>query len=659
MKKVYMFVWAVFMCCLPLMAQKSVPSAHKVFSLYGKTQDDLPDRPRIKPQDPKKLIRNKSVGFNNFSGSLLRTAQSLRLDSVIREYDYNHYKDVYSYDNGGNITQILSYYKSGAEWLLSGRTQMVYDGVGNMIKETYENHDGNDFILSSIRKFTYNPNKVIIKDEFEQYNAGVLYLVSVSEYNDSGSQIKNEAKELKDGQLVVIWRDLYEYNSKGKQIRVEYQVLDETTGALRTNSLWEYDYDSSDRQTLSKYSEWDGNQLRLDYSYQYAYDNRGNRILYDKIEWNGSIYITNWTKRSYNSEGWLISYENMYNDDITYQHSISNYLFSDKYHAVNNSVDTFYWKEDGSLSINVRSNDVVYDNDGNCLSEKSFVADAETWERLAIEQMLVNTYDAQGRQISQLITYYNNGEIGSVSKHEWAYDGKSYIYTISDQDLVTQEWSVWHRQKYEYVQLDDKSYYYRYYDWNETSQDWIVDSGYKYEYKGNDSSYTRIDSDWSTEENDWVITYGFISVDEQDGDNYLYYTASWNTETKAWNVGYSKKTELVSFDGKVKVLSHSKLEEGSLDKWIFDYTERCYYSEFSTANEEMNASIGSTVYAYGNSIHIESLLPTNVSVYGMNGKCYYSGMLNGQIDVNNLKSGVYIVLLKADSGVERVKVMVK
>ena len=632
MKNMYLIALVAYgLSALPAVAQtqeKDPALRNLPESMYWKAKSqqmlkELPPMPS--PED----VARKNNLKKPFAAPQLRAATAMKLDSTITMYASggSPNKIVYTYNEQGQMTAQLDYYKYNNVWELNGRIEYLYDAAGNRTSQRRYLSDGELWIETL---YTYNSANQRIKEEDRYYEEGKVHQTGTQEYDASGYQILNQYDRIgDDGEWYTDYKYVYDYNEDGYQTLYEY--WDWNGSQLQLLQAQYREYDAAGRQTSYKQQDWDGAYLNM-YCYRYAYDAQGRQTLYEYT----SDYETNW---SHQIETWS------YNNDNT---------------GIYTSIDSTLWKEDNSrLSVSAYSSDCTYDEDGRTLTEKGYVANPATGERGAMVQSHNYTYNAQGNMIASDNTYYSNGLSTSRSQTEYEYaeNGRSYEMFRYDVDLNTEERTLEYGEKYDYTQIDVNSYSYIYSEWNVESKAWEDTGGYKYEYTGDDFNFERFNSEWNSETDTWVITDGRKYINESDGaGNQLYYDAYWDTETNAWSLNYGYKTEM---DGDNPQIETHYDCVGTPDDWELSYTQYSYYSELLTANETLTPIAAMKVYSANGSLRIETTQAGTLSVYNISGGCVYNAPADGTAEVNNLSSGIYIVRLQTAAGVETVKVWVK
>ena len=632
MKNMYLMALVAYgLSALPAVAQtqeKDPALRNLPESMYWKAKSqqmlkELPPMPS--PED----VARKNNLKKPFTAPQLRAATAMKLDSTITMYASggSPNKIVYTYNEQGQMTAQLDYYKYNNVWELNGRIEYLYDAAGNRTSQRRYLSDGELWIETL---YTYNSANQRIKEEDRYYEEGKVHQTGTQEYDASGYQILNQYDRIgDDGEWYTDYKYVYDYNEDGYQTLYEY--WDWNGSQLQLLQAQYREYDAAGRQTSYKQQDWDGAYLNM-YCYRYAYDAQGRQTLYEYT----SDYETNW---SHQIETWS------YNNDNT---------------GIYTSIDSTLWKEGNSqLSVSAYSSDCTYDEDGRTLTEKGYVANPATGERGAMVQSHNYTYNAQGNMIASDNTYYSNGLSTSRSQTEYEYaeNGRSYEMFRYDVDLNTEERTLEYGEKYDYTQIDVNSYSYIYSEWNVESKAWEDTGGYKYEYTGDDFNFERFNSEWNSETDTWVITDGRKYINESDGaGNQLYYDAYWDTETNAWSLNYGYKTEM---DGDNPQIETHYDCVGTPDDWELSYTQYSYYSELLTANETLTPIAAMKVYPANGSLRIETTQAGTLSVYNISGGCVYNAPADGTAEVNNLSSGIYIVRLQTAAGVETVKVRVK
>ncbi len=121
-----------------------------------------------------------------------------KMDSLIYAFadgaNWQHFqKDVYTYDNSGNLIVESNLYDNGEGWQESGTTDYTYDENGNLTLEIYQYWDveSNTIAYASKQTYAYNEvNKMIQKINFDFIIEGNLWIEANKtdfEYDESGN----------------------------------------------------------------------------------------------------------------------------------------------------------------------------------------------------------------------------------------------------------------------------------------------------------------------------------------------------------------------------------------------------------------------------------------------------------------------------------------
>lgn len=666
MKHIYLnlMFWAVSLCGMSLTAQ-TVADKHKaMLPQSGKLQWEKPVKAMIKPQMP--VIRTPHDRMNlpvtSRAASLRATAQAMQLDSVIfcNAEGEKQTKYIYQYDTQGNTKENTLYLWDNSVWSLNSRYVYEYDKIGNCISSSYYTFNNSEWRLYGKDIYTYDSSNNQTSTSYNYYNnEGEMTSQSYYEYNSMGDPTKYEYKELRNGVLTSVEQEQYVYDSNNNQTHYESKKLDEN-GEWYYTSYYNYAYDAKGSQTLYEAYSWDADQKKLNLyeGHYYGYDNQGHRTYIEDKYWNGTEYEKIIEKYAYDEDDWLTYSEYLQDAPYFYSHSIETYSYADdKLTGTSLRKDTTI-QSDGSKSIYLTSWDYTYDSKGQMLSAMGFNVDPKTEVPASKHSAYEYTYDSQGRTLSVVSTYYEDNIIESRQKSEYerSDEGSSYIMNNYEQDLETEKWILTYKYRYEYEMTGENSYYYRNSNWDLESEEWVVIGGYKHEFDRNGNSYTQIDYNWDTNSNDWIITYGYKYVDETDGESYTRIDASYDVTNKNWIINYSDKTEVT--EGNPKLVKQYYLPENDFENWQLKGSSSYYYSESTVANEAINA-VDARIYTRPGTIHVDMEGKAALSVYAANGACCYQSSINGSTDVPNLQRGIYFVVLQSDSGIKKVKVLVK
>ena len=667
MKHIYknLMIWVVSLFGMSLTAQTVADKYKAMLPQSGKLQWEKPVKAMIKPQMPVTRMTHDRMNLpvTSRTASLrAATVQTMQLDSIIycSPEGEKQSKYVYQYNAQGKVIEELGYKWDNFSWKNNILYQYEYDSKGNRVLISCSTFNGSEWKLYWKDVYTYDNSNNWTSTCNYYNNEGEITTQSYYEYDSMRNPTKYENKELRNGVLTLVEQGQNVYSSKNEQTHSDRQLLDEN-GEWYYTHYYNYAYDTKGRQTLYETHNWDADKGEL-YLYEgryYEYDNQGYRTYYEDKCWNGSGYDKIINKFAYNADGKRIYFEFMDDQSSYYRHYIEELSYApDKLSGTSNSVDTTIWKDDNSKSVDMYSIDYTYNSEGYELSSTQYIVDPKTEKRTVIIYTDESTYDSQNRLSALVYAYYENGLKTSRYKREYERpdEGSSYIMNNYKQDLETEEWILTSKYRYEYEETGENSYYNRNSDWDMESEEWVVTGGYKYEYEKNGNSYTQIDYNWDTESNDWMITYGYKYIDETDGESYTRINANYDVSNNCWVVTYSSKTEAI--DGNPKIIKQYSLPKNDLENWQLDGISYYYYSESSVANESIDA-VNARIYTRPGTIHVDMEGKAALSVYAANGACCYQSSISGSTDVSNLQRGIYFVVLQSDSGIKKVKVLVK
>ena len=667
MKQIYLnlMIWTVALFGMSLTAQ-TVADKHKLMlPQSGKLLWEKPVKAMIKPKMP--VVRMPHDRMNqpvaSRSASLRATAQAMQLDSMVycNSEGEKQNKYVYQYNAVGKVTEEVRYSWNDPNWIPNTRQLYEYDENGNLL--SYSNYMINGFEWQLYWKdvYTYDSSNNQISLSYNYYDAeGEMTSQSYYEYNSVGQPTKYEYKELRNGVLTLTLRAQYSYDSANRLTHAESQFLDEN-GEWHYSFYCDYGYNSQGKQTSYENYSWnaDEGKLFLFEGYYTQYDDMGRNIYNEQKNWNGSGYERVVFRVDYDENNKIILKEDLRDNPDEYMHSIEEYTYADDdLSSTSNLKDTLIRKDSGSKEVTFTSTDYKYNDKGHLLLEETFEVDPETEQRGAKSSSVERTYDSQGRTTVIIISFYENNSILESSRTEYEYidDNGNYIESYYNWDNESEKWILSYKTKHEYVQTGVDSYYYQDSSWDEESGKWIVTIGYKVEYEGDSNNYTQMEYSWSKDAGDWVINYGYKYVDETDGESYTHIDAEYDVTNNNWNIFYSDKAEAT--EGNPMIIKRYYLPENDLENWQLDGISYYYYSESSVANESIDA-VDARIYTRPGTIHVDMEGKAALSVYAANGACCYQSSISGSTDVSNLQRGIYFVVLQSDSGIKKVKVLVK
>jgi len=269
----------------------------------------------------------------------LKSSQTIkqRLDSLVFEiwdeeiplHWFPYYKEEYTYDSNGNMTQYLfnNWDDNNNQWEFNEKYECTYDTIGNMTQFRYYWGITNQWIGTSKKEYSYDVNGNIMqyldyywdesnsqwvfssKDEYT-YNANANIIQSI-EYN------WDEAIN----QWVTYTKDEYVYDANGKLTQSFKKYWDEINNEWFTFNKDDYTYDDNENMTQKLAYYWDvtANQWVESYKDEYIFDAYENVIQY--------LY-SNWDKTA---SQWVADFKNesTYNNSYSFSDLILPYFYSD------------------------------------------------------------------------------------------------------------------------------------------------------------------------------------------------------------------------------------------------------------------------------------------------------------------------------------------
>ena len=386
------------------------------------------------------------------------------LDSlVIYQYNKPLEKEIFEYDNNGNMVSCTYYWwDNESNDLKMVKSEYEYDNNNNRTLEVWYwwNNETNNWEEYRKYEWTYDNNGNLILE--------INYCGSMCDYDT-----KREYKYDNNGNctLMITWTCWYNDPPNNWKEYYKHEYTYDNNGNLKKQIYYEWDYYAT-------------NNWRERFKYEYTYDNNNNLILRIFYEWD--YYATNnWREKE------EYTYDN--NNNLILQIS---YAWND---------ETNSWRVSGKIEH-------TYDNNNNLILQIFYAWDDETnsWR---VSGKIEHTYDNNGNKTLEANYYWDDetNNWGGLNKFEWAYDenGNTTLRIHYKWGNATNNWKEYYKYEYTYDNNGNlkKQIYYGWID--ETNSWW----GYRLELEY-DLTYSITDLifDLQPSENKWFFPMNMCNM---------------------------------------------------------------------------------------------------------------------------------------------------
>jgi hypothetical protein len=377
-------------------------------------------------------------------------------------------------------------------------------------------------------------------------------------------------------------------------------------------------YDAKNNLTSEVEQKWNSNAWENDEKHTNTYDANNNLTRELTQYWIGSGSVV-----------WLNSSQYIYTYDIN-NNSIcalwqnwnnhnawENYLqFTSTYDANNNQVSWLWQNWNGSAWVNSMQYIRTYDANNNETSRLTKTWNGNDWVN---SYQFFYTYDANNNPTSYLYQNWNGNAWENGWNRTYAYDASNNLISLSGQTWNGSAWVNSSLQTYSYDANNNKTND-LYQNWNGNAWENYQQSTYTYDINNNMTS--QFFQNWQN--NAWVS--GFQQIYAYDANNFTV-----SESHKGWNVA---GTEIAFGDSNY------------------------YYFHTALGIDELKVPMeGIVVYPNPSSdkITIETPVRGHLFIHNLNGQQLLHQEIaepTTTVDVSTLPSGVYVVKLVGEKGVQ-------
>jgi hypothetical protein len=526
------------------------------------------------------------------------------------------------------------------------------------------------FSQITVKEFLQNRNP---KKEF-QFERNPL------SFKDMNSQEPETMKQCLDSVITLSYKEFFTYDKKGNHTLYESYFFDENENKWAGSAKKEFAYDANGNVTAFIYYSWnhDSNDWTVSSKEEYEFDFHNNTTLYIYSYWDNNVLIDRYkceysydyeNSASYGKEIINLRYDWDYgnNDWIKKYKGESEYddgnliLYYD-YEWINNKWELYYKIENSYKNGNVTLC-IVYDYFENSWLYSS----KEEWE-----------YDIyENETLNMMYIWSEDWVVSYGSKTEYDYDPNGNVTSLTAYWWMDNEWTPVYKSVYEYhedgsgnVTMSEA------YLWDPESNAWNGFEKYIYQYSLGKLT-TQICYTWDWDLNNWA-NFGKYEYDYNSAGNMTNVTSyswegnSWIEESKfeyTYDLDYTLNDLIYPPDF---YMENKKMEEKRFywngTNWEESYVVTYYWSEKDIIDgisdtKSQNSSI--TVYPNPTTGELRvtsgELQITSIEVfdtYGRTISTHYSLLTTHySIDLSHLPSGIYLVIINAETGIQIRKVI--
>ncbi len=352
------------------------------------------------------FLKNREFLYSQNSALNKTLAQLTVPDSVVGKDLFGpKFKEIYQYDDHGNIIMDISQNWDGTGLVNSTRTTTAYNSNGQRTERLFENWDGTGWVINDKSTFTYDSNGNRI-EELEQVW--------------DGTQLVNDSR----------WRT--EYTSEGK---LSSKINEDWDGTAWIPDSRQTVTEQTASTFISIVENWDGTNWINDSRSTNQFDSNGRIISQSDENWDGSDWVNrDRSSFTYNSNGYMTS---LLSEEWNGTDWVNVQKYSYTFNA--NGLRTLWLFEnwDGTNWIGDSRFVYTYDANGNNTENLNEKWDGSQWIK---DRRVVYTYDSNSNMIMGLSEMWENsswvespGFIGfSVGDFATIYNSYSFLaYNIN------------------------------------------------------------------------------------------------------------------------------------------------------------------------------------------------------------------------------------
>lgn len=258
--------------------------------------------------------------------------EQIRLaDSVFTTLSGENFSYIYTYDNDGRQTEILSKKMVDGVWINYQRITFTYDFLGNMSIKLTEQYWSNKWVSRNRFLYSYNLKRLKIVELLQYSVNDQWYNLDQFKYEyDLDNNLLVEIYEIWDSDHWDIWgRSSFSYNLDGNVITEMYETLDVQTHTLKNHFRYSFTYNYDGKVDFYIFENWSDLGWVISQRKTFSYDMSGLLIselleAHNSTEWFNVSRITSTYDNSKNlvsikSEDWNFnSWRNNYRYTYTY-----------------------------------------------------------------------------------------------------------------------------------------------------------------------------------------------------------------------------------------------------------------------------------------------------------------------------------------------------
>ncbi|MDP1678107.1 MAG: T9SS type A sorting domain-containing protein [Bacteroidota bacterium] len=334
-----------------------------------------------------RLLLNKKLQMEKLQNVLRPQSNWYIVDTAIVRTEYDTSRYIYTYDESGDITEVVVQNWKNKKWTNTSHSLYTYDTNRNRLSSFIEDCYNDIWYILFRQTYTYDIN---------------------------GNQLSLLGEAWSENKWINSGRDSYTYDGNENQLSYLSEVWKTDKWVNTYHRL--YTYDANDNMLSKLTEDWATSEWYPRFRETYTYDVNGNQLSYLTVAWTNNLWLndtrdtytydTNGNQLSYLNEDW---YDGEWVKDNRYT-----YTYDSMEHLIS-VIPEDWWNDQW---FNNSRTIYTYDSKGNLLLELHEALDDTNWVN---SYRLTYTYDSNGNQLSYMNESWINNQWWGTARFNFKY----------------------------------------------------------------------------------------------------------------------------------------------------------------------------------------------------------------------------------------------